>query len=233
MDCRSPNHDARPDGIAIDALVLHYTGMTSGQAALDRLTDPVAKVSAHYLVEEDGTVFSLVQEARRAWHAGISNWGGRQRLNDNSIGIEIVNPGHQWGLKPFPEVQIDAVIELCQGILARHPIPAARVLAHSDIAPTRKLDPGELFPWAQFAEAGIGLWPASRGNRRLGHRPPIIQAQRMLREWGYGVDETGVLDVQTATVIAAFQRRCRPARVDGVFDAECGDLLGALLESSA
>ena len=139
-------------------LVLHYTGMPSAAAALARLCDPGAKVSAHYLVDEDGTVQALVAEQNRAWHAGVSFWRGATGLNDRSIGIEIVNPGHEFGYRPFPPAQMQAVRELCRGILARWPIPARNVVAHSDIAPNRKQDPGELFDWRGLAAAGIGLW---------------------------------------------------------------------------
>lgn len=222
----SPNHGPRPDGVEVDMLILHYTGMTTGAAALDRLTDPTTEVSAHYLVEEDGRVFWLVDEARRAWHAGVSHWAARDRLNDVSIGVEIVNPGHEWGLKPFPEAQIAAVIALCQGILARWPIPPARVLAHSDIAPRRKQDPGELFPWARLASAGVGLWPASAPASAAGPTPDRATAARLLADLGYLIDD----DPETlSAVIAAFQRRFRPWAVDGVLDAECASLARALL----
>jgi len=232
IEAPSPNADARPDGAPIDALVLHYTGMTSSAAALERLRDPTAKVSAHYLVEEDGRVFRLVDEGRRAWHAGVSKWAGRERLNDVSIGVEIVNPGHEWGLKPFPEAQIDAVALLSKDILDRWAIAPARVLAHSDIAPARKLDPGELFPWERLARAGVGLWPNIGRRARPAPPPETIHAQRMLARWGYDVDETGALDARTAAAVAAFQRRYRPRAVDGFFDAECGERLAALLAAS-
>lgn len=225
----SPNFDDRPPGAAIDALILHYTGMASGAEALARLASAEAKVSAHYCVEEDGTIFAMVDEAKRAWHAGMSSWAGRNRLNDVSIGIEIINPGHAYGLKAFPDAQIDAVIGLSQDVLARQAIPQERILAHSDIAPTRKQDPGELFPWERLARAGVGIWPDAPRQGRLGQRPDAIIAQRMLARWGYDVEETSVLDTAFASASAAFQRRYRPARVDGVFDAECADLLGALL----
>ncbi len=153
----SPNFDDRP-GPKIDHLVLHYTGMQTGAAALERLCDPASRVSSHYVVDEDGTVYALVEEGKRAWHAGISYWRGVRGLNDRSVGIEIVNPGHEWGYRPFPEPQMAAVLELCAGILRRHPIPARNIVAHSDIAPDRKQDPGELFPWEWFAENGVGLW---------------------------------------------------------------------------
>src|SRR5579864_6043616 len=153
----SPNHDAR--NVPVDLLVLHYTGMKSANEALERLCDPAAKVSAHYTVDEDGTVYHHVPEARRAWHAGVSSWAGATDINACSIGIELVNPGHEFGYRDFPDAQIEALITLCHGILLRHPISSARVLGHSDVAPARKEDPGELFPWARLAKAGIGLWP--------------------------------------------------------------------------
>ncbi len=154
----SPNFDDRPAGAAIDHLVLHYTGMKSAGEALARLCDPAAKVSSHYVVDEDGTVYRLVEEVNRAWHAGVSFWRGVRALNDRSIGIEIVNPGHEWGYRAFPGVQIEAVLALCQGILSRHPISPRNVVGHSDIAPDRKQDPGEKFPWASLAGWGVGVW---------------------------------------------------------------------------
>lgn len=155
----SPNFDTRPANLNIDMLVLHYTGMKTGKEALDRLCDPEAEVSAHYLIEEDGQVFQLVDEQHRAWHAGVSYWRGQTNINARSIGIEIVNPGHEWGYRPFPDVQIQSVTQLCKGILDRHPIEARNVVGHSDVAPSRKEDPGELFPWQKLAQDGIGLWP--------------------------------------------------------------------------
>lgn len=226
----SPNFDDRPPGSPINALILHYTGMATGEEALARLADTDAKVSTHYCVDEGGIVFAMVDETKRAWHAGLSDWEGRSRLNDVSVGIEIINTGHAHGLKTFPEAQIAAVIRLSRGIINRHGIAQARVLAHSDIAPTRKLDPGELFPWAELARAGVGLWPEATRRNSFGQRPPLITAQRLLAHWGYAVTESGALDVATASATAAFQRRFRPRRVDGVFDAECGELLTSLLD---
>ena len=202
----SPNRDARPAGMPVDHLVLHYTGMRSAAAAIERLCDPAAKVSAHYVVDEAGGLHALVPERDRAWHAGISFWRGARGLNDRSIGIEIVNPGHEWGYVAFPPQQVAAVIELCLGILGRHPIPPRNVVGHSDIAPDRKQDPGELFPWPQLAAAGIGLWSAAAGAAG-----DDLAAD--LAAIGYDV----ALD--RAAVVAAFQRRFRPERVDGVADA--------------
>jgi N-acetylmuramoyl-L-alanine amidase len=229
VEAPSPNFNERLH--PLDMLVLHYTGMKDGPSALARMRDPEAEVSAHYMVEEDGTVFALVPEDRRAWHAGKSWWRGDDDLNSRSIGIEIVNPGHEWGYRPFPDVQIDAVIELCQGILSRWPIPQNRIVAHSDIAPDRKEDPGELFPWKELAAAGVGLWPdlppAERVapiGLRLGDRgEQVTSLQRNLSEIGYRIDLSGRFDATTEAVVRAFQRRWRPATVTGQ-----GDLATAL-----
>jgi N-acetylmuramoyl-L-alanine amidase len=226
IDRPSPNHDARPDGMPIDMLVLHYTGMRTGAEALDRLCDPAAKVSSHYLVEEDGRIFALVAETQRAWHAGLSWWRGHAGLNDRSIGIEIVNPGHEWGYRDFPGAQIDALIPLCRAILARHPIPPRNVVAHSDVAPARKQDPGERFPWARLAAATIGLWPGE-APAAVDEVTPIapgedgdgVRALRAtLRRIGYQVAPVGPADAALATVLTAFQRHWAPHRTDGVAD---------------
>ena len=219
----SPNHDSRgkaPNIARIDTLVLHYTGMQSAAAALDRLCDPEARVSSHYLVEEDGTMWRLVDESRRAFHAGISCWEGGQNLNLGSIGIEIVNPGHEWGYRPFPEPQMQAVEVLCREILARHPIPPHRIVGHSDIAPDRKSDPGELFDWPRLARAGIGIWPepAPGLERRRVGGVGVLERTRALADLGrigYCLSEANA-----SIVLAAFQRRFRPERWDGIFDAE-------------
>ena len=159
VDCPSPNHDARPEGGIIDMLVLHYTGMKTAEEALARLCDPAAKVSAHYTIDRDGRVYAHVPEERRAWHAGVSYWAGAPNVNGRSVGIELVNPGHEFGYVPFADKQIASLIDLADGILARHRIVPARVLGHSDVAPGRKTDPGELFPWKHLADFGIGAWP--------------------------------------------------------------------------
>ena len=211
----SPNWNERP--CAPDMLMLHYTGMQTGAAAIDRLCDPEARVASHYVVEEDGTVWRLVPEEGRAWHAGISCWDGRHGLNDVSIGIEIVNPGHEWGYRPFPEAQMRAVAALSRAILARWSIPPWRVVGHSDVAPDRKQDPGELFDWPRLAREGIGLWPAAPLPAAVGDVP------RLLAAFGY----CGGADLPT--VLRAFQRRFRPARIDGIADAECAGLLAALV----
>jgi N-acetylmuramoyl-L-alanine amidase len=221
----SPNHDARAPGKPIDILLLHYTGMPSGERALAWLRNPASRVSSHYLVFEDGGIVQLVDENRRAWHAGKSFWAGESDVNARSVGIEIVNPGHEFGYRPFPEAQVEAVIGVSRDILGRHPIPPERVLAHSDVAPLRKEDPGELFPWQRLHEAGIGHWvapaPIVEG--------PVLKAgdagaavadlQSRLRRYGYGIAEEADYGAETGAAVRAFQRHFRPERVDGVADA--------------
>jgi len=210
----SPNHDDR-GGAPIDMLVLHYTGMATAEAALARLTDAAAKVSSHYTIDEDGTVYVHVLEDRRAWHAGVSHWAGEGNINSRSIGIELVNPGHEFGYRAFAEEQIASLVPLCHSILMRHPIPSWRVLGHSDVAPARKDDPGELFPWERLARAGIGLWPQ--------RKPSNLEASALPR---FGYDPDAPLD----RLILAFQRHFRPRKLDGLWDGECAELLHGLLE---
>jgi Negative regulator of beta-lactamase expression len=224
VQCPSPNHDDRPAGAPIDMLVLHYTGMQTADAALARLCDPKAKVSAHYTVDRQGCVYAHVGEERRAWHAGLSFWAGETNINGRSIGIELVNPGHEFGYEPFADRQIAALIELSSAILARHPIPAHRVLGHSDVAPSRKTDPGELFPWAGLARAGIGLWPQPAAEDAACSTGDAIAG---LARFGYGLPP----DVPAEAAIMAFQRHFRPSKIDGVMDGECAALVSALLRS--
>jgi N-acetylmuramoyl-L-alanine amidase len=218
----SPNFDARPDGAVIDILVLHYTGMKTAEEALARLCDYNAAVSAHYMIDRDGTVYALVPETQRAWHAGLSYWAGERNVNARSIGIELVNPGHDFGYLPFTDDQLNALTELAHGILARHPISPRRVLGHSDVAPARKQDPGELFPWWRLAADGIGAWPTSQMQSSGDFATDLAR-------FGYGVPPT--VDVPLERVITAFQRHFRPASVDGIADAECAELLASLLAS--
>jgi N-acetylmuramoyl-L-alanine amidase len=206
----SPNHAPRSDPPRIDMLVLHYTGMRSAAEALDRLCDPAARVSAHYVVEEDGAIWHLVPEIRRAFHAGVSCWEGERDLNLVSIGVEIVNPGHEWGYRRFTDLQMAAVERLCRDILARHPIPGHRIVGHSDIAPERKTDPGELFDWPRLARAGIGIWPEP--SRAAADAP--FDHDRTVAD----LAAIGYCLANEKAAIAAFQRRFRPARVDGVID---------------
>jgi N-acetylmuramoyl-L-alanine amidase len=209
---RSPNFGPRPAGVPVDMLVLHYTGMPTAEAALARLCDPAAKVGAHYVIDEDGAVHALIDEAMRAWHAGESFWRGETDINGRSIGIELVNPGHEFGCRPFPEAQMTALIDLARSILGRHPIPPANVVGHSDVAPRRKTDPGELFDWPRLAAAGIGRWPdgAAPADDRDG--PGLLTA-------------VGYETVDIEKTVMAFQRHFRPSLVDGTMDA---DTLGRL-----
>jgi N-acetylmuramoyl-L-alanine amidase len=234
---RSPNFGPRAAGAAIDMIVLHYTGMPEAEAALRWLCDPRSQVSSHYFVFEDGRVTQLVDESQRAWHAGASYWAGETDINSRSIGIEIANPGHAFGYREFPDAQIDAVIALCREIVARHGIPPERILAHSDIAPGRKQDPGELFPWERLAAEGLGAWvrpsPIVPGHvLQLGDAgPEVRELAARLRRFGYGAADSGEFDAALETIVAAFQRHFRPIRVDGVADRSTVATLERLLES--
>lgn len=244
-DRPSPNFDMRTR--PIDLVVLHYTGMQDCETALARLTDPaplagrypgpwqpestppdapLGRVSTHYVVAEDGAVYRLVAEEQRAWHAGASSWEGEGDVNARAIGVEIVNGGHDFGLPDFPDAQIEAVIALVGDILARRKLAPARVVGHSDIAPDRKLDPGEKFPWRRLAEAGVSVWPASRAGRA--DSDSVVRMQERLAKIGYGVAASGVVDAPTKAALMAFQRRFRPAQIDGAPDPETLDLIAAL-----
>ncbi len=235
IEAPSPNFDTRTAPPSL--LVLHYTGMRTGQEALDRLRDPEAKVSSHYLVEEDGRVFRLVAEERRAWHAGVSYWRGRSNVNGESIGIEIVNPGHEWGYRAFPDVQIASVIALVADIRTRWDIDDRDIIGHSDIAPDRKDDPGELFPWKRLAEAGHGIWaewpPAPGAPIGEGEEGAAVFAlQAGLTRLGFDLPPSGRFDAATTVAVRAFQRHWRPERVDGIADGETRARLIALLRIS-
>jgi N-acetylmuramoyl-L-alanine amidase len=231
----SPNHGERKDGKAVSALVLHYTGMRDAAAALHQLCNPAAQVSSHYLVLEDGRILQLVPEERRAWHAGAGSWQGEADMNSASVGIEIVNPGHEFGYRPFPDVQVAAAAALSADVVARWRIRPDRVIAHSDMAPARKQDPGELFPWDRLAAAGAGLWvpphPIASGRffQRGEEGEPIAALQAMFGMYGYGIAVTGVFDETTEHVVRAFQRHFRQARVDGVADRSTIETLRALI----
>jgi N-acetylmuramoyl-L-alanine amidase len=233
----SPNYGERRGYGRPNCLVLHYTGMPTGEAALKALTDPASEVSAHYLVWEDGLIDQLVAESDRAWHAGKASWKGESDLNSVSVGIEIVNPGHDGGSPPFPDRQIEATIALARDICARWMIAPERVLAHSDIAPGRKRDPGEAFPWTALWRGGVGHWtepspltdPPLFAHEEEG--PTVRAVQAMLALYGYGVEITGVYDRQTRQVVAAFQRHFRPERVDGEVDASTAATLKALIDA--
>ncbi|MBX9930531.1 MAG: N-acetylmuramoyl-L-alanine amidase [Methylobacterium sp.] len=233
----SPNHGERV-GCRPTMLILHYTGMDSAASAIQRLANPLAEVSAHYVVLEDGRVMQMVPEGRRAWHAGRAAWGSERDINSRSLGIEIVNPGHEGGLPPYPDVQIDAVIALCRDLCTRWSIRPAFVLAHSDIAPDRKDDPGEHFPWDRLAREGIGHHVPSapiRDGRFFSEGDagqPIEALQAMFALYGYDLAVTGTFDARTREVVTAFQRHFRQARVDGIADASTittlRDLIAAL-----
>jgi N-acetylmuramoyl-L-alanine amidase len=235
----SPNFDERAGGRPPDMILLHYTGMQTGEAALQRLTTAASKVSAHYVVFENGRIVQCVPEERRAWHAGESVWAGDTDVNSRSIGIEIVNPGHEFDYPDYPLRQIAAVISTCKSIIARRgPINADRILAHSDVAPARKQDPGEKFPWGLLSESGVGHWvraapldlegtglkPGDRGDA-------VTLLQRTLRSYGYGVADSGSYDDATRDVVTAFQRHFRQARVDGIADPSTLLTLRALIET--
>jgi N-acetylmuramoyl-L-alanine amidase len=232
----SPNHGERRGCGRPDCLILHYTGMPTGGAALKVLLDPVSELSAHYFVWEDGVIDQLVAESDRAWHAGKAQWKDERDLNSASIGVEIVNPGHVGGSPPFPERQVAAAIALGRDVCARWAIAPERVLAHSDVAPARKQDPGEVFPWEQLWRAGVGHWtkPAPlSGGALFAHAesgPPVRVLQAMLALYGYGMEITGVYDQQTRHAVVAFQRHFRQARVDGEADASTVATLKALIE---
>jgi len=233
----SPCHNERRSNAPVDMVILHYTGMKTGEAALARLTDPASEVSAHYVVDEDGTITQCVPEARRAWHAGASFWKGERDVNSRSIGIEIVNPGHDLGYPPFPDAQIEAVIALLKDVCGRRGVAPERILGHSDVAPARKIDPGEKFPWNRLAAAGVGHFvppvPASGGRymQRGDEGRPVEALQSLLALYGYDVGVTGVYDQGTFDAVTAFQRHSRTEKIDGIADMSTIATLHALLSA--
>jgi N-acetylmuramoyl-L-alanine amidase len=231
----SPNFDERTGLARPDMIVLHYTGMQFSQDAIMRLCDPKARVSSHYVVVENGAIVQLVPEVKRAWHAGLSSWSGDADINSRSIGIEICNPGHEFGYPDFPARQIAAVITLCRSILTRNIVRPENIVAHSDVAPSRKQDPGEKFPWKLLAQSGVGLWvDVGKVFDQQPVRPDdtgvkITELQKMLAEYGYGIDISGRYDVTTREVVTAFQRHFRPSQVDGIADGATIQTLRKLL----
>ena len=231
------NFGDRAQHLPIDILLLHYTGMHTAEAAIDWLCREESGVSCHYFVYEDGRIVQLVPENKRAWHAGKSVWQGENDTNSRSIGIEIVNPGHKLDYPDFPDRQIDAVIELCKDVVSRNPIPARNVLAHSDVAPGRKPDPGEKFPWQRMHEEGVGHWVAPAKSTFSGffqigdNGEPIAALQAMLLLYGYGVEISGDYDQKTQDCVSAFQMHFRQSRVDGVADGETISTLDALVRA--
>ena len=231
----SPNFDERTGLARPDMIVLHYTGMQFSQDAIMRLCDPKARVSSHYVVVENGAIVQLVPEVKRAWHAGLSAWGGDADINSRSIGIEICNPGHEFGYPEFPARQIAAVITLCRSILTRNIVRPENIVAHSDVAPARKQDPGEKFPWKRLAQSGIGLWvepaPVTNGPvlKPEDTGDKVTDLQKALTDYGYGIDTNGTYDATTRDVVMAFQRHFRPAQVDGITDVSTRETLRKLL----
>lgn len=236
IELPSPNFDARPGERKPDMLVLHYTGMESVEEALARLVDPAARVSSHYLIDEDGTLYRLVDEEKRAWHAGVAHWAGEDDINGCSIGIELQNPGHEFGYREFPDAQMAALATLAQDIVRRWSIPVGRVLGHSDVAPGRKEDPGELFDWGLLAAQGIGLWLDSEAA--FAELPPLddpdsVKAiQKKFHEFGYGVPVSGDYCVETRAVVTAFQRHWLQDAVTGEIDDSTLGILEVLLARS-
>lgn len=233
------NREPRRDGVKPSLLILHYTGMASAEKAIDWLARPESGVSCHYVIDENGRITQLVPESMRAWHAGVSYWRGETDINSHSIGIEIHNPGHQHGYPDFPAAQMRALIALSQDIIARHRIAPDNVLAHSDVAPGRKIDPGEKFNWHLLAREGLGLWvrpfPVRADDPGLAvgaESERVRNAQDNLALYGYDVDATGRLDAKTEKVLRAFQLHFRPRRVDGRLDRSTEATLERLIEAS-
>lgn len=232
----TPNFDDR-GGAVVDVLVMHYTGMRSAMEAFNRMCDPASQVSAHYMIDEDGSVVNLVPEDKRAWHAGISCWRGISSLNYTSIGLEIVNPGHEFGYREFPDVQMRAVTDLAKEIIQRHNIPARNVVGHSDIAPLRKQDPGELFNWMQLAEDGIGIFPATGFVWRPAEaliepgteNVATARVQGMLAEYGYHIRVDGHYGEKTEQIVKAFKRHFVPEQVNIIWDKLADKRLQKLL----
>ena len=244
----SPNFNERKTDVSM--IVLHYTGMESGESALERMCNEDAKVSAHFMVWEDGKVSQLVGEDKRAWHAGVGGWQGDTDINSCSIGIEIVNGGHNFplaggSLPPYPDIQIQSLIALCDYLRATHVVPQTRIVGHSDIAPARKDDPGEHFPWQTLAENGLGIWPdldtdIEKETLLIGtgllpgdSGAPVSRLQADLKAIGYGIKETGAYDDATATIVKAFQRRWVQDRVSGHADLTTLRMVSAVAKAYA
>ena len=231
----SPNHNPRRNAVEPWIVLLHYTGMESAEAARDWLCSPKSAVSCHYLIDEEGEITQMVDEELRAWHAGVSSWKGQNDINSASIGIEIHNPGFELGYRDFPDAQIDAVIALCRDIASRHPILPQDFLAHSDVAPGRKIDPGEKFPWSKLHAAGVGHWvepdPITPGpSLSVGDAGSDVDELRgMFVAYGYGAERSGPFNHSLETVVEAFQRHFRPAQVDGIADRSTQSTLRRLL----
>ena len=235
--CASPNFGERVGVSGPDMLVLHYTGMESGESAQSWLCNPESQVSSHYIVHESGDVIQMVDERKRAWHAGKSSWRGETDINSLSIGVEIVNAGPLADFPEYPAQQVASVIDLCQNCAQRWAIAPQRIVAHSDIAPQRKEDPGEKFPWRSLFQNGVGHWiePSAIASGRYFQRgdqgQPVEALQAMLSLYGYAIDISGIYDENTQSVVTAFQRHFRPEKVDGVADFSTIDTLHRLLSA--
>lgn len=234
--CPSPNVEPRLEGFVPRYLIMHYTGLETAKRSIEVLSRSDCRVSCHYVVDVDGAVTQMVPERLRAWHAGQSHWRGQTDLNSLSIGIEIQNPGHAAGYPDFPAEQMRAVLELSKDIMARNAITAEGVLGHSDIAPGRKIDPGEKFDWKWLAENGVGVWvepaPVEGDDGGLGlgaEGEAVAGVQGALRAYGYGIEVTGLHDAQSVVVVTAFQRHFRPARIDGAIDRSTIETLSRLV----
>ena len=255
----SPNHNARPPGADIELVVVHFTGMETAAAALRELTQLGSGVSAHWMIDEDGTIYRLVPEDRRAWHAGLGSWHDWHDVNAVSVGIELVNPGHDHGYRSFPDDQIDALEDLLADTFKSHGLRPRDLIGHSDVAPERKQDPGELFPWERLARTGFSIWPeevveypdgglgvmddaedfigdeesrSEFGLDSISLRESVLELQENLRTIGYGIETNGIFGAQTEAVVAAFQRRFRPGAVDGYADSETRALIQAVAQIS-
>lgn len=235
----SPNFEPRRHGLKPSILLMHYTGMPSCEKAIDWLSRPESRVSSHYVVDTEGNITQLVGEKMRAWHAGVAIWHGETDINSISIGIEIHNPGHGDNYCAFPDRQMQAVADLSREIIARWQIEPEGVLAHSDVAPGRKIDPGEKFDWAGLAAAGVGRWvkpvpagPLIAAHSRQASEETIARIQKLLASYGYGIKIDGRLGTRSRHVLSAFQLHFRPERVDGVIDASTIATLERLLEAS-
>ncbi len=234
----SPNFNSRPADASIDTVVIHYTGMKTAKEALDRLTSKESEVSAHYLIDENGDVYQMVDDDKRAWHAGISYWKGRTNINDFSIGIELANKGHEFGYHAFSSPQMDSLLYLCLSLKSKYDITAENFVGHSDIAPSRKEDPGELFDWKQMAKNGIGIWPSSDMPSNIPNsviaRPnskgeAVFRMQNMLAKFGYKINQNGLFDPETIMAVVAFRRRFTPDILHPIWDNNCNHILKLLL----
>ena len=221
----SPNFEPRRGKTRADMLLLHYTGMMSAARVVAWFASPSSKLSSHYVIDDDGHITQMVSERDRAWHAGVGSWAGETDINSASIGIEIQNPGHDLGYPEFNATQMAAVTALCQDIIARNAIPPTRVLAHSDVSPGRKIDPGEKFDWRGLHASGVGHWvepaPLDDGDEGFGtgaSDPAILRATELLARYGYGIVPSPTLDVTGAKVLRSFQLHFRPGRPDGRLD---------------